>query len=67
MSSTVQDQGQGLNQQQKQGLKAGVIAASDSAINVWAGLTEVERTSLLVAFARWATTSLQVCIIIHKG
>ncbi|KAF6257665.1 S-adenosyl-L-methionine-dependent methyltransferase [Scenedesmus sp. NREL 46B-D3] len=30
-----------------------VVAASSSAAGVWAGLTEVERTSLLVAFARW--------------
>jgi hypothetical protein len=28
------------------------VAANSSAASVWAGLTEVERTSLLVAFAR---------------
>ncbi|WIA44585.1 hypothetical protein OEZ86_007308 [Tetradesmus obliquus] len=53
MSSTAQDQGQAQHQQQQQGLKGVVVAASSSAGSVWAGLTEVERTSLLVAFARW--------------
>jgi hypothetical protein len=32
--------------------KGTVVAASSGAASVWAGLTEVERTSLLVAFAR---------------
>lgn len=63
MSSTAQDQGQAQHQQQQQGLKGVVVAASSSAGSVWAGLTEVERTSLLVAFARWA--SILACLVLH--
>jgi hypothetical protein len=66
MSGTAHVPGQELEQQQQQNklMKGAIVSASSSAATVWAGLTEVERTSLLVAFARWAHLSrLSVSVI----